>query len=87
MDLLIAKGLILFTELPVDAQQKIMRRQQMRYELGSTLDLIERGLIVYVPHGLPLTRRTPDASASERYTGTSRAIDTQILQGLPFLRH
>ena len=40
VDLLIAKGLILFTELPVDAQQKIMRRQQMRSAMGSTLDLI-----------------------------------------------
>jgi hypothetical protein len=41
VDLLIAKGLILFTDLPVDAQQKIMHRQQMRHELGSRLDLIE----------------------------------------------
>jgi hypothetical protein len=40
VDLLIAKGLILFTELPVDAQQKIMRRQQLRSAMGSTLDLI-----------------------------------------------
>jgi hypothetical protein len=40
VDLLIAKGLILFTELPADAQQKIMRRQQMRSALGDTLDLI-----------------------------------------------
>jgi hypothetical protein len=40
VDLLIAKGLILFTELPVDAQQKIMRRQQMRTAIGNTLDLI-----------------------------------------------
>lgn len=41
VDLLVAKGLILFTDLPVDAQQKIMHRQQMRYELGSRLDLLE----------------------------------------------
>ena len=40
VDLLIAKGLILFTELPVDAQQKIMRRQQLRSAIGNTLDLI-----------------------------------------------
>jgi hypothetical protein len=40
VDLLIAKGVILFTELPVDAQQKIMRRQQMRSEIGSRLNLI-----------------------------------------------
>ena len=40
VDLLIAKGLILFTELPVNAQQKIMRRQQLRSAMGSTLDLI-----------------------------------------------
>jgi len=38
--LLIGKGLILFTELPVEAQRKIMRRQQMRSEMGESLDLI-----------------------------------------------
>lgn len=40
VDLLIAKGLILFTELPADAQQKIMRRQQLRSEMINTLNLI-----------------------------------------------
>jgi len=30
VELLIAKGVILFTELPPDAQQKILRRQQLR---------------------------------------------------------
>lgn len=40
VDLLIAKGLLLFTELPVDAQQKIMRRQQMRSRVGNLQDLI-----------------------------------------------
>lgn len=40
VDLLIAKGLILFTELPVDAQQKIMRRQQLRSAISNTLDLL-----------------------------------------------
>ena len=40
VDLLIAKGLILFTELPEDAQQKIMRRQQLRSDLVNTLNLI-----------------------------------------------
>ncbi len=40
VDLLIAKGLILFTELPVDAQQKIMRRQLMRSRVGNLEDLI-----------------------------------------------
>ena len=40
VDLLIAKGLILFTELPVDAQQKIMLRQQLRSEMINTLNLI-----------------------------------------------
>jgi hypothetical protein len=40
VDLLIAKNLILFTELPVDAQQKIMRRQKMRSAIGDLKDLI-----------------------------------------------
>lgn len=40
VELLIAKGLILFTELPDTAQQKIMRRQQMRSRAGNLQDLI-----------------------------------------------
>lgn len=40
VELLIAKGLILFTELPESAQQKIMRRQQMRSQVGDLQDLI-----------------------------------------------
>ena len=40
VEVLIAKGLILFTDLPVEAQQKIMRRQQLRSRLGDSLDLI-----------------------------------------------
>ena len=40
VELLIAKGLILFTELPEDAQQKIMRRQQMRSQAENLQDLI-----------------------------------------------
>jgi hypothetical protein len=40
VDVLIAKGLILFTDLPVDAQQKIMRRQKLRSAMSNTLDLI-----------------------------------------------
>ena len=40
VELLIAKGLILFTELPENAQQKIMRRQQMRSQAGNLRDLI-----------------------------------------------
>ena len=40
VELLIAKGLILFTELPEDAQQKIMRRQQMRSQAGGLQNLI-----------------------------------------------
>ncbi len=42
VDLLIAKGLVLFTELPTDAQQKIMRRQAMRSEVGNLQDLISK---------------------------------------------
>jgi len=40
VDLLVAKGVILFTELPSSAQQKIMQRQRLRSELGAALDLI-----------------------------------------------
>ncbi len=40
VELLIAKGLILFTELPDSAQQKIMNRQRLRSELSRALDLI-----------------------------------------------
>jgi len=39
--LLIAKGVILFTELPESAQQKIMTRQRLRSELGASLDLLD----------------------------------------------
>jgi len=41
VDLLMAKGVILFTELPASAQRKIMRRQRLRSELGGALDLID----------------------------------------------
>jgi len=40
VDLLIDKGLILFTELPVDAQDKIIKRQQLRTRIGNALNLI-----------------------------------------------
>ena len=40
VQLLIDKGVILFTDLPQSAQDKIMRRQQLRSELGERLDLI-----------------------------------------------
>ena len=40
VDLLIDKGVILFTELPGSAQEKIMLRQRLRSELGSALDLL-----------------------------------------------
>ncbi len=40
VQLLIDKGIILFTDLPASAQEKIMRRQQLRSELGERLDLI-----------------------------------------------
>jgi hypothetical protein len=38
--LLIDKSVILFTDLPESAQEKIMRRQRLRSELGGKLDLI-----------------------------------------------
>ncbi len=40
VELLIDKGLILFTELPQSAQDKIMRRQRLRSEMSGRLDLI-----------------------------------------------
>jgi hypothetical protein len=40
VQLLIDKGVILFTDLPDSAQEKIMRRQRLRSELGGRLDLI-----------------------------------------------
>ncbi len=40
VELLIAKGVILFTDLPQSAQEKIMRRQRLRSEIGGKLDLI-----------------------------------------------
>lgn len=40
VELLVEKGVILFTELPESAQEKIMQRQQLRSKLGSSLDLI-----------------------------------------------
>lgn len=40
VELLIAKGVILFTDLPDSAQEKIMRRQKLRSEMAGKLDLI-----------------------------------------------
>lgn len=40
VELLIAKGVILFTELPADAQQKILRRQRLRARVGDLQNLI-----------------------------------------------
>lgn len=41
IELLIAKNIILFTELPDSAQAKMMDRQKLRTELTSHLDLLE----------------------------------------------
>jgi len=40
VELLISKGIILFTDLPESAQEKVMLRQKLRSELGAKLDLI-----------------------------------------------
>ena len=40
VELLIDKGIILFTDLPDSAQQKVMQRQRMRSELQDNLNLI-----------------------------------------------
>lgn len=41
VDLLIDKGVILFTELPASAQQKILERRRLRSELAAALDLLD----------------------------------------------
>jgi len=41
IELLMAKNLILFTELPDSAQSKMMDRQKLRSALTSQLDLLE----------------------------------------------
>jgi len=40
VELLISKGVILFTELPESAQEKMMHRQRLRSEMSDRLDLI-----------------------------------------------
>jgi hypothetical protein len=40
VELLIEKGVILFTDLPESAQEKVILRQKLRSELGAKLDLI-----------------------------------------------
>lgn len=40
VELLIAKGVILFTELPESAQQKILKRQRLRAQAGDLQNLI-----------------------------------------------
>jgi len=40
VELLIDKGVILFTDLPDSAQDKMMHRQRLRSELGGNLNLI-----------------------------------------------
>ncbi len=40
VQLLVDKGVILFTELPDSAQVKILRRQQLRSKISGNLDLI-----------------------------------------------
>ena len=40
VELLIGKGIILFTDLPTSAQEKMMHRRHLRSELGDELSLI-----------------------------------------------
>lgn len=40
VELLVAKGVILFTELPDSAQDKMLHRQKLRSSLSGKLDLI-----------------------------------------------
>lgn len=41
VELLIEKGVFMFTELPESAQQRMLERQRLRSELGDRLSLIE----------------------------------------------
>jgi hypothetical protein len=41
VELLIAKSVILFTELPESAQEKILQRQRLRSKLSEALDLLD----------------------------------------------
>ncbi|WP_116369119.1 tryptophan synthase subunit beta like protein [Parahaliea mediterranea] len=40
VELLVEKGIILFTELPESAQEKVLRRQNLRSDLRNKLDLL-----------------------------------------------
>ncbi len=40
VDLLVDKGVILFTELPESAQKKVLARQQLRSRIGGSLNLL-----------------------------------------------
>jgi hypothetical protein len=40
VEVLIGKGVILFTDLPVSAQEKMMQRQRMRSQMHEKLNLI-----------------------------------------------
>ena len=40
IEMLTAKGVILFTELPVSAQQKILLRKRLRKDRSNSLDLL-----------------------------------------------
>jgi hypothetical protein len=40
VELLVSKGVILFTELPPSAQEKMLHRQRLRTGLAANLDLI-----------------------------------------------
>ncbi len=40
VDLLVEKGVILFTELPESAQKKVLARQQLRSRLAGSLNLL-----------------------------------------------
>lgn len=40
VELLVSKGVILFTELPQSAQEKMLHRQRLRTGLAANLDLI-----------------------------------------------
>ena len=41
VELLIEKGVFMFTELPESAQKRVLERQRLRSELGDRLSLIE----------------------------------------------
>ena len=77
IEMLTAKGIILFTELPESAQQKILLRKRLRKDRTNSLDSIGRGLKQPLPFNPFLARRhswcLPPASQTAWWWAHARA--------------